>query len=221
MSENESRELVMNKDIETPITYGETEKQFVDSPIDASEEFEWLMSLALDDALDAEEATRLEMLLQQESGNLDRWMAWQAVDSSFQEMPRVLPSPDFSETFGRRLVIQERQRKLRTGFIFGVAAVALWGSALLGIVILGALMWSNQVSLLGGLIQNVNYWWIAAQQFGRALINTIEALLSAPQTRALVVCYLALVVAILAGWFMFLRRSTREMTLADAQFVEA
>lgn len=225
MSENTSKELVMNREIETPITFGEYGNQVGNESLfgapDASEELEWLMSLALDNALDDQEAERLEVLLNQDVSNHDRWTAWQTVDSAFHSMPMVLPSADFGEKFSRRLLIQERQRKLRTGMIFGVAAVALWGSALICLVILGALMWSNQGALLGALIQNVSYWWMAVQQFGRSLVSTGEALLSAPQTRALVVCYIAMVLAILIGWFTFLRRSTREMTLADAQLVEA
>lgn len=52
---------------------------------------------------------------------------WQAVHQDFEDMPVVLPAPDFCSKFAQRLEIHECQRRLRTGVIFGLAAVALWG----------------------------------------------------------------------------------------------
>jgi hypothetical protein len=179
------------------------------------------MSLALDEALEPSEAERFDTLLREEPGNLDRWAAWQAVDNEFQLMPCVLPSLDFGEKFAQRLEIRERQRRLRTGFIFGMAALALWGSALVGTVMLVALVWSNQSDWLGALSYNLTYWWAALGHFGQALLNTGEALWAAPQTRAAAACYLVGVVSILAGWLMFLRRSLREEPMPDAVMVEA
>jgi anti-sigma factor RsiW len=209
----------MKRAIETPITFEEYGTQ--GAPINDSEELDWLMSLALDDALEVGEADRLEVLLRQEPENLARWAAWQSVDAAFHEVPSVLPPVDFGEKFALRLEIHERQRRLRTGMIFGLAAVALWGSALVGFAILGALVWSNQGEWLGGLIHNWAYWWSVAQQFGRALVNTGEALWSAPQTRAVIACYVVVAVAILVGWLGLLRRSMRELPPADVQMMEA
>lgn len=218
----------MSQNVETPITFAD-DKKYAGNPGDgwetprlkASEEVEWLMSLALDDALDEQEAGRLEWLLRQEPANMDCWMAWQAVDNAFQQAPRAVPAPDFGETFACKLVIRERQRRLRTGVFFGLIAAALWVSALTGLLTLGALVWTNQGNWVGAVLQDISYWWSAAGQLGRALLNTGEALWSAPQTRVLVVCYLAVVVAILSGWFMFLRHFTRELPLAEVQLVEA
>lgn len=218
----------MNRSVETPMTFADDENyrgnpgdSWEMPPLKASEEVEWLMSLALDDALDEREAGRLEWLLRQEPAHMDRWVAWQAVDNAFQQAPRAVPAPDFGETFARKLLIRERQRRLRTGVLFGLVAVALWLSALTGILTLGALVWTNQGNWVGTVAQDIGLWWQAVGQLGRALLNTGEALWSAPQTRGLVVCYLAVVVAILSGWFMFLRHSTRELPLVEAQLVEA
>jgi len=218
----------MNRNHETPMTFADDEnnwKSASDSwempPMKDSEEVEWLMSLALDDALDEHEAGRLEWLLREEPANTDRWVAWQTIDSTFQQAPRAIPAPDFGETFARKLVIRERQRRLRTGVFFGLIAVALWLSALTGLLTLGALMWTNQGNWVGAVTQEITFWWSAIGQLGRALFNTGEALWSAPQTRALVVCYVAVVIAILTGWFMFLRRSTHELPLTEIQMVEA
>jgi anti-sigma factor RsiW len=210
----------MKHDVGTPMTFG---ARMIDEllPLNSSEELDWLMSLALDGELNADEAARLEALLRQEPGNAERWAAWQVLDSNLHQMPHALPPADFGEKFALRLEIQERRRRLRTGAIFGIAAVALWGSVLVGVGLLGAFMWANQADWLAGIVHNLAYWWVAMRQFGQALLNTVEALWSAPQTRALVVCYIVLSVAILAGWFAFLRRTTRELPLGDAQLVEA
>jgi hypothetical protein len=221
MGEKVTKGLVMNPNNETPMTFEEYGNDEWKPRLGSSEEFEWLMSLALDEALEPSEAERFEVLLREEPGNLDRWAAWQAVDNEFHLMPCVLPSLNFGEKFAQRLEIRERQRRLRTGFIFGVAAIALWGSALVGTVMLGALLWSNQSDWLGGLIYNVTYWWAALGHWGQALLNTGEALWAAPQTRAIVVCYIVAAIAILGGWLIFLRRSLRELPMAEAVMVEA
>jgi anti-sigma factor RsiW len=193
----------------------------VDIPVNRGDELDWLMSLALDDALATDEAARFDWLLLQAPEHEARWEQWQMVDSDFHHMPAALPPTDFAEKFALRLQIQERQRRLRTGFIFGLAAVALWGSALVGVVMLGALAWSNQGAWLAELVQNTAYWWAAMGQFARALVNTAQALWEAPQTRTILACYIVAAVAILASWFAFLRRSTHELPLGEAQLVEA
>lgn len=135
--------------------------------------------------------------------------------------PAVLPPTDFCEKFALRLEIAERQRRLRTGVIFGVAAVALWGSVLLGLIGLGALIWADQGAIFSGIVANVAYWWTGIQQLGRALTNTLQLLWSAPQTRMLFGVYIFTGVAILSGWFVFLRRSTRELPLSGAPLAKA
>ena len=220
----------MKQAIDTPMTF--EARGFADGrdmgridsmlpSMDAADELDWLMSLALDDALDADEAARLDVLLDQAAVNMDRWEQWQMVDSDFQNMPSVLPPIDFVDNFAARLQIQERQRRLRTGVIFGVAAVALWGSVLTGLVLLGAMLWSNQGTWLAEMIHNTAYWWTGLGQLGEVWLRTVEALLAAPQARVMVACYVVAAVAILVGWFTFLQRSTREMPLGDVPMMEA
>jgi anti-sigma factor RsiW len=193
----------------------------VEHEVDGADELDWLMSLALDDELDANEAARLETLLRQTPKNMERWATWQALDNTIHQTPSALPPVDFGEKFARRLEIQERQRRLRTGVIFGVAAAALWGSALVGLVMLGALVWSNQGALFGGAVQGMAYWWVAIQQFGQVFADAIARLWIVPETRVLVACYVIASVTILAGWFVWLRRSTHEMPVTEPQLVEA
>lgn len=215
-----AKELVMEQFATTPMTIQDFGKDGSTMPVDVAlngaDEFEWLMSLALDDALDEEEAARFETLLAQEPARLEQWAAWQAMDSAFQHVPAVLPPADFCAKFEQRLAISERQRRLRTGILFGLAAVVLWGSALAGTVMLGALLWTSQDAWLGSLVHNFAYWWAAIQQFGETLVNTGETLWSAPQTRVAFICYLGIAAGILAAWFVFLRRSLREVPLVEA-----
>jgi hypothetical protein len=185
-------------------------------PLGTMDELDWLLSLALDDQLDEQEAARLETLLAQEPSAMERQSAWHAVDSYFQQVPAVLPPVDFAAKFDERLAIWERRRRLRTGIVFGLVAVALWGSALGGTVLLGALLWTNQSVWLGGLIHNVAYWWSALVQFGRAFGNAGEALWAAPQMRAVVLCYFLIAMGILATWFTFLRNSLQENPVTEA-----
>jgi hypothetical protein len=185
-------------------------------PLGAMDELDWLLSLALDDQLDEQESARLEFLLAQEPSHLERWNAWQAVDSHFHQVPSVLPPVDFAAKFDERLAIWERRRRLRTGILFGLVAVALWGSAIGGSVLLGAMIWTNQSVWLGGLIHNMAYWWSALVQFGRAFGNAGEALWAAPQMRAVVLCYFLVAMGILATWFTFLRHSLQELPVTEA-----
>lgn len=210
----------MNSQTEKPMAFGNFDSHFDNGgampPMDSVEELEWLMSLALDDALDEGEAARLDLLLAQEPAHAERWVAWQAVDADFHQVPFVLPPVDFGAKFEQRLALVERQRRLRTGMIFGLAAVVLWVSALGGTLAIGALMWSNQNLWVGGLIHNFAYWWAALGQFVQVLVDTGVALWSAPQTRALLLCYLAGAAGILVGWVFFLRRSLRVIPLVEA-----
>jgi anti-sigma factor RsiW len=137
------------------MTFGNFENNGAVPPMNSSEELDWLMSLALDDALDEGEAARLDALLAEVPAHHERWAVWQSVDAEFHQAPFAVPSVDFAAKFEQRLAFAERQRRLRTGFIFGMAAVVLWISALGGTVTLGALMWSNQNLWVGGLVHNL------------------------------------------------------------------
>ena len=56
---------------------------------------------------------------------------------------------DFLPRLDEQLVLQERRRHLRTGALFALAALGLWGSMVAGLVAVAAFVWDNQV-VLGG-----------------------------------------------------------------------
>lgn len=218
MKQDLARGLVMDQYAETPMTFDAEDFGTAESAgtLDGMDQLDWLMSLALDEELDERESLQLELMMAQEPRYLERWDAWQAVDSTLQQLPSVLPPMDFAAKFEARLAIRERQRRLRTGAMFALVAIALWGSALGGTVLLGALVWTNQSLWLSGFVHNIAYWWSALGQFAQAFGNAGEALWAAPQTRAVLLCYIVVAVGILATWFVFLQQSVRVTSAAKA-----
>ncbi len=180
------------------------------------DELDWLMSLALDGELDAAGEARLDELLAREALGTERWNAWQILDADIAKVPAVLPSPNFALSVERRIAIYERQRRLRAGVLFGMAAVTLWASALVAIILLGAFFWTNQSALLGGFVHNFAAWWTAVRQVGIAFLQGGESLLATEQTRTAVIMYVGCAAVILAGWFVFLRRTLQIVPEYDA-----
>lgn len=218
MNENLARGLVMDQTVETPLAFDPEDfgtSNFIESgeslgTLDGVDRLDWLMSLALDEELGAREASHLELMLAQEPRYLERWDAWQTVDGTLHQLPYVLPPMDFAAKFEARLAIRERRQRLRTGAVFALVAIALWGSALGGTILLGALVWTNQSLWLSGLVHNMAYWWSALGQFAQAFGNAALALWSVPQTRTILLCYFVAAAGILATWFVFLRQSVRQ-----------
>jgi hypothetical protein len=188
----------------------------VDLPVDKADELDWLMSLALDGELDAADAARLDALLEAEATGEARWQAWQALDADLARVPAALPSAEFAPAVARRVAVYERQRRLRAGVLFGLVAVTLWTSALVVVVLLGAFFWANQGALLGGFVHNFAAWWTAVRQVGLGFLQAGESLLATEQTRMAVTLYLGCTALILAGWFVFLRRTLQIVPEYDA-----
>lgn len=182
--------------------------------IEAGEELAWLMSLALDGELTPEEEARMQELLAADAESAEMWQVWQALDADLSAAPVLEPPSTFGESFNLRLAQWERQQRLRTGVVFGLAAAALWGSALVGMVVLGAFVWSNQAVMMGGLVQQVALWWSAIVHFGETIVETGGELIASPQARLLAGGYVVMAAAILGAWIVCLRRSLREPTLS-------
>jgi anti-sigma factor RsiW len=175
----------------------------------SEEEAAFLFSLALDEQLDEAEAAKLEELLAGEPFWGAEWQTWQAMDATLRSAPILAPPAGFLAGVEQRLVQTERRRKLWAGATFAVIALLLWGSALTGVVSLGALVMARQDIWLNESIHNVTYWWVSTTARLNLLWTTALALVATPQAQAVVVCYAVMAVAILGGWIMFLRRSVR------------
>lgn len=174
---------------------------------DQADEQAWLMSLALDGELDEADAARLEELLANDSACFTDWQRWQALDDELRHMPCVLPPVDFAGRFDARLALWERRRKLRTGILFGLAALAIWVSALAGVIGLGVFFWSNQVEWMAGAVNQATLWWLLVTNAVETVLSGVQLFVETPQTWVVLVSYLGVTVAILSGWFTWLRRS--------------
>ena len=183
--------------------------------MDAGEEAAWLMSLALDDALDEAGRARLVELVAADPRLEDVWATWQTLDGDLRAAPQVGPSAQFTAKVGAQVALWERRRRLRTGVVFGVIALALWSGALVGLGIMGAYLWSSQASWVGDGVHELALWWSVISEFGVGLLRAGGSLWMAPEARWAALGYGVVASGILGAWFMFLRRSLRLETVSD------
>lgn len=190
---------------------------------DDFEDFEELMSLALDDRLTPEEADRFEVLLAQaaerdpasepapihESAPMQMWALWQDLDAQLSRAPAVAPAPDFSARVMQQLAWQERRKRLWLGSAIGVAALFLWGTALLVMLGLAYLLGANQALLLGELGQTLLHWWDVTVGLTGSALRSLAAILATAQARAVIMLYCVLATGMLSIWWVWLRRTTR------------
>ncbi len=179
------------------------------APEAAEAEFFLLMSLALDDMLDAAERARFQEYLVTYPTLTEQWESWQELDETFTATPSALPPLGFAADVELRILQRERQRRLLWGFGLGVVVLALWVGLMAGAVSFGAFVMFNQADWLAQLVHliarstaTVGNWWAATT-------NTVSALLSTDQARLFVAGYVLTATAMLMGWITLLRRSTR------------
>jgi len=172
-----------------------------------ADEQDWLMSLALDGELSLEDEERLNQLLIADPGVGAQWQVWQAMDGLLASAGRVAPSPDFAARLDEQLLLQERRRHLRTGAVFALAALGLWGSMVAGLVAVAAFVWDNQVAWAGGMVRNLTYWLATLGRLTETLMTSGQALLAVPEAQLVLGCYVVGALAILLTWVVFLRRS--------------
>lgn len=193
----------------------ETERLAGDAAFE-NDEFEQLMSLALDNRLGPEEAARFEAMLAEaaeieapvESHPQRSWAVWQEMDAALTAAPHLTPRPDFTAGVMRQLALQERRKRLWLGSAIGIAAILLWGTALLSMVGLYWLFVGTQPMLLGGVGENVVYWWTVFAGFVESALRSIGALLATAQARAMILVYCTIASGMLGLWWVWLRRTT-------------
>lgn len=185
-------------------------------PPEIVDEFDWLMSLALDDMLDADERNRFEAYLLQYPALAAQWAAWQAVDLQLDQLPHVLAAPGFVARFETRLAQAEAQQQRRVlTFALVVVGLALAGF-MAGALSTGALVVSTQGPWLGEQMRNLVYTANVIDTWFGALVDAVLAVAGSPQARALGFVYLAVVALMIGGWMQLLQRSAH---LADHAIV--
>lgn len=176
---------------------------------DDAEELEALMSLALDGLLEEEEALRLDVLLAADAGVAAEWQSWQSLDAALRRAPVVEPSSAFLAGVEHKIAQWERRRRLRTGIMVGVAAVLLWGSALVALFSLGAFFLANQAVWLNELIHGIAIGWVWVSGMARMVWSAATHFAATPEALALGVCYGMLAAVMLGFWIRLLRKTTR------------
>ena len=178
-------------------------------PPEVEGEFFMLMSLALDDMLEEEDRARFDTYLQRYPPLAEQWRDWQEVDATFRATPSAMPPIGFAADVELRILQRERQQRLLWGLGLGVVVLALWVGLMAGAVSFGAFVMFNQAGWLSQLVHflarstaTIDNWWSAT-------VTTVDALLATDQARILLVGYGLTAAAMLAGWIVFLRRSTR------------
>ena len=129
----------------------------------AAEQFDALMSLALDDTLRPDEEAEFERLLAEDPDLGDVWEEWQGFDFAFRTAPSVEPPADFVASFEDRLLKRERRRRLWLGAGVGAIAVVLWSSLAMGLAGAGAYVMFNQADWLTFAVRVVAQWTASVQ----------------------------------------------------------
>ncbi len=183
----------------------------------AAEQFDALMSLALDDTLRPDEEAEFERLLAEEPDLGDVWEEWQGFDFAFRSAPSVEPPADFVASFEDRLLKRERRRRLWLGAGVGAIAVVLWSSLAMGLAGAGAYVMFNQADWLTFAVRVVAQWTASVQSQVSMLASALTTVLSMPQVQGMVFAYMVFSLMALWFWARFLHRSVGEQRAAAAR----
>ena len=175
----------------------------------------WLMSLALDQRLEPDEAELFDALIAHNPALGKEWALWQAMDAMLLGAPQVTPADGFVIEFERRREQAERRRRLWFGLGVATVTVALWCTLLLGLLGASAYLVFRESGLLVALVHGAAYWYAVVHSQLSALLLTATTLLSAPRFQAILLVYAMTAGLTLYVWVRFLRRSLRDAVNAQ------
>ncbi|MBK8046177.1 MAG: hypothetical protein IPK16_03045 [Anaerolineales bacterium] len=178
-------------------------------PAAAVEEFNWLMSLALDEMLDDGERVRFAGYLREYPSFAATWAEWLAFDRQLVSVPRAVPESGFVERFNAALVQREARERRTVLMAMTAAVVVVAVMTAAGFFGAGAYVLSTQGPWIGEQVRNLLYVSVMANHWIEALSGTLLAILNAPQTRAVVVAYAVAAAVFIVWWIQLLRRSAR------------
>lgn len=178
-------------------------------PPDVVAEFDWLMSLALDDLLDEADDQRFHELLDAHPVLAQSWAQWRLVDQQLAAAPYMAPAPGFVDRFETRLAAREQRAQRWMIATLAVAVLLASGMVVLGTAGLGAFVFLTQGSWIGQQIHGVAYAYSAASAWLDSLTATADAVTNTPQVQTLGLVYMAAVAVMIYGWLMLLRRRSR------------
>jgi hypothetical protein len=196
-------------------------KQFTATPSEHDgnsyhEDYGLLMSLALDDLLDQDQAAALQAHLSTCGACHQQWQIWQSIDQQFQMAPVALPPLDFASAVEAQIERRERRRHTQVGVMLAILTFVLWALGFAGIGLLLGFLVYNQVGWFGETLHWLAYAWTALSIIGSSLWAVILGLGDNPSAIGAVVCYIVLAIIALGAWTQILRRSTRPLDMQSA-----
>jgi len=173
------------------------------------EEFSWLMSLALDGLLDAQEQVQFQASLVRYPLLARQWHSWQRLDQQLTLLPAVEPTLGFVKRFEHRFQQQERRQLVWRNWFVGAFIVLVWGGLLVGGTALGAYVLLYQSDWLGEVVHTLAFTFATVSQWFVTLSAALSSLVATPQAIGFGLGYLVAAGALLAYWVRFLRHSTQ------------
>ena len=201
--------------VEPPSDFLAKFNQRLDEEVLLSDDVSVLMSLALDDLLDADGEERFHQAMESDPVFANQWQIWQTLDERLRTEPSVMPPVDFVHKVNQGLVFELRRRKLWLAAGVGATVATVWIVVAIALFLVGSYLVTNQGAWLGDQIHNLTYattlarGWITT--FGLAMSRSASATLSYPQMWGAALSYFLICGIILAVWTRMLRRSVLQV----------
>lgn len=170
-------------------------------------EFDWLMSLALDAQLDADEQARFDALLANDPDLAENWRAWQWIDGEFSATPALTPPSGFVHRFDLRLAEAEKERQQRVLLLSSTVALLAVALVFATTVGLGAFVFLTQGQWVGEQVRALTLAYTTVNHWFATVGETVNTVINTPQAQLVGSIYLLLMVMLIAGWVQLLRRS--------------
>lgn len=172
-------------------------------------EFDWLMSLALDEQLNEDERARLDALTAEHEDMALAWKAWQWIDSEFSATPSLTPPSGFAQRFEARLAEQEQQRQQRVLLLSAALAIMALFVVFFSTAGVGAFVLLTQGHWIGEQIRLLTLTYTSANLWVTSSVEAAAAVAQTPQAQVVGVLYALAMVSMVAAWVQLLRRSAR------------
>ena len=181
--------------------------QYEDPPAAAAAEFDWLMSLALDDQLDAEDRVRFDTLLVDYPQLAESWGEWCTLDRRLEVAPHVAPAPGFVARFEARLAVDELRQQQRVWVLMAGAVMLALAAGALVTIGLGNYVLTSYGAWFGAQLHNLTFAAATLSQWAQSLRATLDAMVNTPQAQALGFIYAGLACVMALIGIQLMRRT--------------
>ena len=180
---------------------------------EVQEEFGLLMSLSLDDLLDAAEQQRFQGYLERYPVLARQWRSWQLLDHHLMVTPPAEPATGFVQRFELHQVAQDRRRLVGRNLLIAALIIVVWGGMLVGGTALAAYVLLFQGNWLVELIHSLAYYGAAVTKWVETCWHLLTSLVATPQAIGFAIGYAVVAGALLTFWVRFLRQTTRTVEM--------